>query len=142
VIDVYAQPNREKIKFYRTASHITFPAKGGLPKILHLVCDFGFGIAAQPGAGIQTTVTVCAPFRGQARCVNRVTAPPPLFDPIGFHDQSVEPGSVIAVENLTDIRSRTKQSGRKQGRRHHSWSYARLRGFLTDKTRRNKRAAR
>lgn len=44
--------------------------------------------------------------------------------------QSVEPGSVIVVENLTDIRSRTKQRGRKQRRRHHSWSYAQLRGFV------------
>lgn len=47
--------------------------------------------------------------------------------------QSVEPGSVIAVENLTEIRSRTKQRGRKQRRRHHSWSYAQLRSFVTYK---------
>jgi IS605 OrfB family transposase len=47
--------------------------------------------------------------------------------------QSVEPGSVIAVENLTDIRTRTKQRGRKQRRRHHSWSFAQLRGFLAYK---------
>lgn len=47
--------------------------------------------------------------------------------------QSVEPGSVIVVENLTDIRSRTKQRGRKQRRRHHGWSYAQLRAFTTYK---------
>lgn len=47
--------------------------------------------------------------------------------------QTVEPGSVIAVENLTDIRTRTKQRGRKQRRRHHSWSFAQLRGFLAYK---------
>lgn len=47
--------------------------------------------------------------------------------------QSVEPGSVIVVENLTDIRSRTKQRGRKQRRRHHSWSYRQLRTFITYK---------
>jgi putative transposase len=47
--------------------------------------------------------------------------------------QSVEPGSVIVVENLTDIRSRTKQRGRKQRRRHHSWTYSQLRTFTTYK---------
>jgi putative transposase len=47
--------------------------------------------------------------------------------------QNVEPGSIIVVENLTDIRSRTKQRGRKQRRRHHGWSYAQLRTFTTYK---------
>jgi IS605 OrfB family transposase len=47
--------------------------------------------------------------------------------------QSVEPGSVIVVENLTDIRSRTKQRGRKQRRRHHAWSHAQLRSFVEHK---------
>lgn len=47
--------------------------------------------------------------------------------------QSVGPGGVIVVENLTDIRSRTQQRGRKQRRRHHSWSYAQLRAFVERK---------
>lgn len=47
--------------------------------------------------------------------------------------QSVEPGSIIVLENLTDIRSRTKQRGRKQRRRHHSWSYAQIRAFTAYK---------
>jgi putative transposase len=47
--------------------------------------------------------------------------------------ESAGPGSVIVVENLTDIRSRTKQRGRRQRRRHHGWSYAQLRSFVTDK---------
>jgi putative transposase len=42
-------------------------------------------------------------------------------------------GSVIVVENLTEIRTRTKQRGRRQRRRHHGWSYAQLRGFVEDK---------
>jgi putative transposase len=46
---------------------------------------------------------------------------------------SAGPGSVIVVENLTDIRSRTNQRGSRQRRRHHGWSYAQLRGFTTDK---------
>jgi len=44
--------------------------------------------------------------------------------------QSVRPGSVIVLENLTEIRSRTKQRGRKHRRRHHSWSFAQLRAFV------------
>lgn len=44
--------------------------------------------------------------------------------------QSVGPGAVIAVENLTDIRGRVKQRGRASRRRLHSWSFAQLRGFL------------
>jgi putative transposase len=47
--------------------------------------------------------------------------------------ESVAPGSVIVVENLADIRIRTKQRGRKQRRRHHSWSFAQLRTFITYK---------
>jgi putative transposase len=47
--------------------------------------------------------------------------------------QSVEPGSIIVFENLTDIRHRTKQRGRKQRRRHHSWSYRQVRTFTTYK---------
>jgi putative transposase len=47
--------------------------------------------------------------------------------------ESAGPGGVIVVENLTEIRTRTKQRGRRQRRRHHGWSYAQLRGFTTDK---------
>jgi len=43
---------------------------------------------------------------------------------------SVEPGTVIVVENLTDIRARVKQRGREARRRLHSWSFAQLCGFL------------
>jgi putative transposase len=46
---------------------------------------------------------------------------------------SAGPGSVIVVENLTEIRTRTKQRGRHQRRRHHGWGYAQLRGFVADK---------
>jgi putative transposase len=46
---------------------------------------------------------------------------------------SAGPGSVIVVENLIEIRTRTKQRGRRQRRRHHGWSYAQLRGFVEDK---------
>ncbi len=42
-------------------------------------------------------------------------------------------GSTIVVENLTHIRQRTKQRGREQRRRMHSWSYAQMRQFLTYK---------
>jgi putative transposase len=47
--------------------------------------------------------------------------------------QNVEPGSIIVFENLTGIRSRTKQRSRKQRRRHHGWSYAQLRTFTAYK---------
>jgi putative transposase len=47
--------------------------------------------------------------------------------------ESAGPGGVIVVENLTNIRSRTKQRGKRQRRRHHGWSYAQLRGFVADK---------
>jgi len=47
--------------------------------------------------------------------------------------ESAGPGSVIVLENLTEIRTRTKQRGRRQRRRHHGWSYAQLRGFTADK---------
>jgi len=43
---------------------------------------------------------------------------------------SVAPGTVIVVENLTNIRARVKQRGHEARRRLHSWSFARLRGFL------------
>jgi IS605 OrfB family transposase len=46
---------------------------------------------------------------------------------------SVRPGTVIVVENLVGIRSRTKQRGRESRRRLHSWSFAQLRAFLTYK---------
>ncbi len=46
---------------------------------------------------------------------------------------SVEPGTVIVVENLTNIRARVKQRGRESRRRLHSWSFAQLRGFLAYK---------
>lgn len=44
--------------------------------------------------------------------------------------QSVRPGTTIVVENLTDIRTRTKQRGRGSRRRLHSWSFAQMRAFL------------
>ncbi len=43
---------------------------------------------------------------------------------------SVQPGTVIVVENLVDIRTRTKQRGRESRRRLHAWSFAQLRAFL------------
>jgi putative transposase len=46
---------------------------------------------------------------------------------------SVQPGTVIVVENLVDIRTRAKQRGRQSRRRLHSWSFAQLRVFLTYK---------
>ena len=46
---------------------------------------------------------------------------------------SVVAGTVIAVENLTNIRSRVKQRKGTQQRRLHGWSFAQLRGFLTYK---------
>jgi IS605 OrfB family transposase len=46
---------------------------------------------------------------------------------------SVQPGTVIVVENLVDIRAHTKQHGRESRRRLHSWSFARLRAFLAYK---------
>ena len=42
----------------------------------------------------------------------------------------VTPGTTITVENLTDIRSRTKEWGRRSNRRLHSWSFAQMRSFL------------
>ncbi len=47
--------------------------------------------------------------------------------------QSVLPGTTIVVENLTDIRTGTKQRGRQSRRRLHSWSFAQMRCFLTYK---------
>lgn len=43
---------------------------------------------------------------------------------------SVPAGSVIVIENLNHIRTRTKQRGRESRRRLHSWTFAQLRGFL------------
>lgn len=42
-------------------------------------------------------------------------------------------GTTIVVENLTDIRTGTKQRGRQSRRRLHSWSFAQMRSFLTYK---------
>jgi len=46
---------------------------------------------------------------------------------------SVSTGTTIVVENLTDIRTGTKQKGRQSRRRLHSWSFAQMRLFLTYK---------
>jgi putative transposase len=45
--------------------------------------------------------------------------------------QSVEPGSTVVVENLTDIRKRVKAKKRTETKRRiHSWSFAQLRAFI------------
>jgi putative transposase len=44
--------------------------------------------------------------------------------------ESVEPGTVIVVENLTNIRRRVKARRGEARRRLHSWSFAQLKGFL------------
>lgn len=46
---------------------------------------------------------------------------------------SVGPGTTIVVENLTNIRTRTKHRRGRQNRRLHSWSFAQLRTFLSYK---------
>jgi putative transposase len=46
---------------------------------------------------------------------------------------SVQPGTVIVLENLEHIRDRAKQRGKASRRRLHSWSFARFRMFLTYK---------
>jgi putative transposase len=47
---------------------------------------------------------------------------------------SVEPGATLVVENLTDMRKRTKVRRRTQtSRRVHSWSFAQLKGFIAYK---------
>lgn len=43
--------------------------------------------------------------------------------------ESVRPGDVVVLEDLTDIRDRAK-GGKKQCRRLHSWSFGRLKSFL------------
>jgi len=43
---------------------------------------------------------------------------------------SVGPGTVIVVENRTNIRARVQQRDRESRRRLHSWSFAQLREFL------------
>lgn len=45
----------------------------------------------------------------------------------------VEPGTAIAVEKLTNIRSRVKQRHGKQQRKLHGWSFDQLQAFLTYK---------
>ena len=47
--------------------------------------------------------------------------------------QSVAPGTTIVIENLTNIRKNTKQNGKAQRRRMHSWPFRRLAVFLTYK---------
>jgi len=47
--------------------------------------------------------------------------------------QSVAPGTIIVVENLDEIRQRTKQNGSIQQRAMHQWSFRRLRDFLSYK---------
>ena len=47
--------------------------------------------------------------------------------------QPLAAGDTLAIENLTSIRERTQQRGRQQRRRHHSWSYAQLRGCIENK---------
>jgi len=44
--------------------------------------------------------------------------------------QSVASGTTLVVENLTEIRQRTKQNGRIQRRAMHQWPYRRLRALL------------
>lgn len=45
--------------------------------------------------------------------------------------RSVEPGATIVIENLTDIRTRTKiQRKTETSRRVHGWSFAQLRGYI------------
>jgi IS605 OrfB family transposase len=44
--------------------------------------------------------------------------------------EGIEPGTVIVVENLTNIRRRVKARRGEAKRRLHSWSFAQLRGFL------------
>jgi putative transposase len=47
---------------------------------------------------------------------------------------SVEPGATLVVENLTDMRKRTKVRRRTQtSRRVHAWSFAQLKGFIVYK---------
>jgi putative transposase len=47
--------------------------------------------------------------------------------------QSVQPGTTLVVENLTNIRRRIRQRGPSQRRRFHNWRFARLRQFLVYK---------
>jgi putative transposase len=46
---------------------------------------------------------------------------------------SVQPGTTIVVENLTEIRTKGKRRGREQRRQFHQWTFARLRELLTYK---------
>lgn len=47
--------------------------------------------------------------------------------------QSVTPGTTIVIENLMEIRNRTKQHGKEQRRAAHQWSFDRLRDLLAYK---------
>jgi len=48
--------------------------------------------------------------------------------------QACEPGTTIVIENLTDIRTRSKMRRKTEtSRRVHSWSFAQVRAFLTYK---------
>lgn len=48
--------------------------------------------------------------------------------------QACEPGTMIVIENLTDIRTRTKIRRKTEtSRRVHSWSFAQVRSFITYK---------
>ena len=47
--------------------------------------------------------------------------------------QSVSPGTTIVIENLMEIRNRTKQNGKQQRRAMHQWSFNRLRDLLVYK---------
>uniref|UniRef100_UPI001290D602 RNA-guided endonuclease InsQ/TnpB family protein n=1 Tax=Candidatus Oscillochloris fontis TaxID=2496868 RepID=UPI001290D602 len=48
--------------------------------------------------------------------------------------QSVQPGATIVLENLTDIRTRSKiRNQTKTSRRVHSWSFAQITAFVTYK---------
>lgn len=47
--------------------------------------------------------------------------------------QSVRPGTTLVVENLDEIRKRTKQNSKIQRRAMHQWSFRRLKDFLSYK---------
>ncbi len=47
--------------------------------------------------------------------------------------QSVAPGTTLVIENLKDIRTETRQTGKEQRRAMHQWSFNRLRDLLVYK---------
>ena len=47
--------------------------------------------------------------------------------------QSISPSTTIVIENLMEIRNRTKQNGKQQRRAMHQWSFNRLRDLLVYK---------